>query len=212
MKATHAGHCQACGRLQRLPKGRLSLHGYQVLGGFFSGICRGARHEPFEISCDLVRTFIREAADRLARVEGQQRHLRRPATEPRAMVHNYENIGRGKRAYVWREVMIDGRRRDDGRVEYFYRAPGYLTPSTEPVEHRVDRFHSLAGAGDQSLVVATEYNKIYADWLDHEVDSLRRYIAWQEDRVRTWKPADLPFCAAPGAKDEEGFVPTKPKY
>lgn len=219
MRATHSGTCQACGRLQKLPKGHLSLHGYNVAHGFFSGICRGARELPFEQSCDLVKTFIAWAEGDLARVEGQQRHLRRPATEPKAMVRNYENLdARGRRGYVWREVEIDGRRVSgqgyQGEtaewIEYFYRAPGYLQPGTAPVEHKIDRFRNETGCvEDQSLRVATEFNKIYADWLEHEADSLRRYIRWQQERVRTWQPADLQPVDAKGA---EGFTPTPPKY
>lgn len=41
-KATHSGECQCCGRKQKLPKGRLSNHGYTVEWGFFSGTCFGA--------------------------------------------------------------------------------------------------------------------------------------------------------------------------
>lgn len=54
MKATHSGHCQACGHLQKLPKDVLAKHGYKIKHGFFSGICIGAGELPFEESCDLV--------------------------------------------------------------------------------------------------------------------------------------------------------------
>lgn len=60
-KATHSGHCQACGRLQKLPNGKLSKHGYTVEHGFFSGVCRGTNYLPFEQSCDQVRRYIGEA-------------------------------------------------------------------------------------------------------------------------------------------------------
>lgn len=48
MAATHKGTCQACGRLQKLPKGRLSNHGYTVDWGFFQGVCSGAKALPLE--------------------------------------------------------------------------------------------------------------------------------------------------------------------
>lgn len=50
MKATHNGTCQVCGRLQKLPAGILSSHGYTVDWGYFSGVCFGAREKPLETS------------------------------------------------------------------------------------------------------------------------------------------------------------------
>jgi hypothetical protein len=47
-KATHQGTCQSCGRLQKLPRGRLSKHGYTVDWGFFNGVCGGAGYKPLE--------------------------------------------------------------------------------------------------------------------------------------------------------------------
>lgn len=62
MKATHEGTCQICGRLQALPSGRLSKHGYDVLFHFFRGVCPGAGHKPLE----LERTLADEVATSLA--------------------------------------------------------------------------------------------------------------------------------------------------
>lgn len=54
MSATHNGTCQVCGRLQALPNGVLSKHGYVVKGyGYFVGTCPGAERKPLEIE----RTF-----------------------------------------------------------------------------------------------------------------------------------------------------------
>ena len=41
MKATHDGECQLCGRMQKLPDGRLAKHGYTTRWGFFQGVCPG---------------------------------------------------------------------------------------------------------------------------------------------------------------------------
>lgn len=68
-KATHAGHCQACGRLQRLPSGNLSLHGYTVDHGWFSGVCQGAKHLPFEQSIDqILNVYLPSAEAELKRL------------------------------------------------------------------------------------------------------------------------------------------------
>ena len=96
MKATHSGHCQACGRLQKLPDGKLAKHGYTIAHGFFSGTCVGSHHLPFEVSCDLLPRFIEAAKTHLLGVESFQAELRKPATEPVAWF------------YSWRcEVMLD---------------------------------------------------------------------------------------------------------
>ncbi len=63
MKSTHKGHCQVCGGLQMLPGGTLSLHGYKVTYGFFSGICHGAKAKPFEQAHDLVDEAIVRAQE-----------------------------------------------------------------------------------------------------------------------------------------------------
>jgi hypothetical protein len=42
------GHCPICGRIHRLPGGRLAKHGYSVDYGYFSGVCRGAGLAPLE--------------------------------------------------------------------------------------------------------------------------------------------------------------------
>jgi hypothetical protein len=41
-----------------LPGGLLSKHGYTVNFGYFTGVCRGERELPFELSKDLIESFI----------------------------------------------------------------------------------------------------------------------------------------------------------
>lgn len=205
--ATHAGHCQACGRLQKLPGGQLSLHGYNVRFGFFSGTCVGSRELPYEKSCDLIRGFVRRAQDDLKRVEGQQRHLRRWATEPKAMLRVWVRPSGGffrqGGNYEWQQHEIKIHTLPGGSVR-FYRGDEYRGYGMDANEVAPAKF----GETDV-LAVATHHNRIYADWLEHEADSLRRYIAWQERRIAEWQPREvLPI----GAQDREGFEPTKPKY
>ena len=57
-KATHTGTCQICGCNQKLPNGRLSKHGYTTQWGFFSGVCSGASHLPFEQSTNLIQDVV----------------------------------------------------------------------------------------------------------------------------------------------------------
>lgn len=68
-RATHQGTCQCCLRLQALPLGKLSKHGYCVAfrgqGGFFSGTCRGSGELPFELSCEAMKGFVAEVTQEL---------------------------------------------------------------------------------------------------------------------------------------------------
>jgi hypothetical protein len=57
-KATHQGTCQCCGRLQKLPGGFLSKHGYTVDWGYFNGVCGGAHHLPLEQDRTIVDAFV----------------------------------------------------------------------------------------------------------------------------------------------------------
>src|SRR5579872_5504291 len=112
MKSTHKGHCQVCGGLQMLPKGTLSLHGYKVTYGFFSGICHGAKAKPFEQAHDLVDDAIVRAKAALARLEAYQAKLRTRATEPKAICNVYVKDSRGRSRHEWRRVEV--KHRTDG--------------------------------------------------------------------------------------------------
>lgn len=198
--ATHSGHCQACGSLQKLPKGKLSLHGYTVAHGWFSGVCRGARELPFELSCNLVKTFIADATRRLVEVDAEVAALRIPATTDSCWVCTYEFTGRyGFNKYVWRYVDIKTTTHTmgDGHTyeTYSYSAPG--ARSFDNVEHKLDSY-----GRSTTLELATKQNNRYADHREKEAKSLRRYISWQKERVATWKPAAL-FPVS--HKDKLGF-------
>jgi len=60
-KSTHSGTCQICGKLQKLPYGLLSKHGYMTRWGFFEGTCYGAENKPFEESCAMIQDAILNA-------------------------------------------------------------------------------------------------------------------------------------------------------
>lgn len=50
------GHCQACGRLQTVTKGKIAKHGYTVEDGFFDGVCSGSGFAPMEHDNGLTKT------------------------------------------------------------------------------------------------------------------------------------------------------------
>jgi len=55
MKSTHLGLCQLCQSTQRLPSGRVAVHGYTVGYGFFYGICRGSGALPLNQTFALLK-------------------------------------------------------------------------------------------------------------------------------------------------------------
>lgn len=227
--ATHSGHCQACGRLQKLPKDVLSKHGYTIRGGFFSGVCRGAGYKPFEKSCDQVKRYIGEAQSELRYIEAFIADLRKPATAETGMWVNvrYENPkGRYFKAiYKWEQVALRAEFRayssGDGGSQYytFTDASGREHNSGINGGMRGLQAWDLADVREDWEAATTEEcrvatveraNKAYAEYIDkYEATSLRRYIAWQQERVANWKEAD---CLPVNAKSKQGFVPTEAPY
>lgn len=219
MKSEYRGHCQACGRLQMLPSGKLSKHGYTVAFGFFSGVCVGSGKLPFEESCDLVKSFIESARDSLFTVKAFQSKLRKTPTEGKAYVHIRLADPRRFSCYTreWREVPIteevipfsDG----NGHYSKFWRTGDTRWGRNELRGYEVqpvDRSEVSASYDDTLATVCGKRNREYADWLQHEVDSLKRYIAWQTERVTTWKR--MPLLPNDAPKDKEGFKPTVAAY
>lgn len=211
--ATHSGHCQACGSLQKLPKGRLSLHGYKILGGFFSGVCRGAKHEPFEVSCTLIETFIAEAKIALKGVQAEQAYWRRATDPADVMIHHFVGSRKGLSSYEWVRVALRVADDAEGRHEYYYMARkaggkwDFETGTWQLAEHGITDYDY--GRKPVAEFVAGK-NTEYAKWLQHQVDGLTRYIAWQKDRIKNWKPA--PLLPVTTKNDKQEFKPTEPAY
>lgn len=212
MKSTHSGHCQACGSLQKLPNGKMSLHGYTVDHGYFSGVCQGAKELPFELSCALIKKFIVSAKAHLASIEATQHALRQPATSTTCWVRPYMsgNYRGFKGGYVWMQAEV---RTDDASWEGFnstrdvaeHRTSIVFT-NTHPRCNERERNTQLERGMYKSKVslldVATTQNFSRAEFLEREAHSMRRYIAWQTERVSSWKLAEL---LPNNAKDKEGF-------
>jgi len=213
-----------------LPKGKLSLHGYNVKHGYFAGTCRGARHQPFEKSCELIAQFIREAEHDLEALEAFRADLNAPAPGPEAWFYTRQANPRsyqGSRVAKWqlctvREETVlfhDG----SGSYKKFYRTgdtkwqrdttPQVPGAPLHPPYVEVPDEDEIGYQYDKTLVeVCTAANQAYAKWLAPEADSLRRYIAWQRERVRTWRERDLtPVDApAPAAASDPALEPFKP--
>lgn len=192
IKATHQGHCQCCGSLQKLPGGILSLHGYTVEHGWFSGVCQGAGHQPFEVSCDLVEKFIESAKAHLAYLEATKAKWLLPATEAKAWVQKYEAPKyKVKGGYFWELVEIKHEWKafssgGGGYDKYFYDVPEKSSFNAGVIElgYGEDKPKTL-------LEVCTWLNAKYAATFDAKIAGIKQYIAWQTKRVAEWKPEPL---------------------
>lgn len=72
MVATHMGTCQVCFNVQKLPKGVLSLHGYERPGyGFIIGDCPGSHVQPYEKSCDMTKVMKERLEKHVNRLAGE---------------------------------------------------------------------------------------------------------------------------------------------
>ena len=58
-KSEMKGTCQACFLVQKLPNGKISLHGYERPGyGYIIGDCEGSYRLPYEQSCEVTKTVL----------------------------------------------------------------------------------------------------------------------------------------------------------
>lgn len=186
-KATHQGQCQVCGRSQMLPKGLLSLHGYEVRWSQFLGTCWGARHQPFELSKDLIEEAIKRATERrvnLIKFVAELRSNKKPST---VWVHEY--IGANSRnaylsgnTYMWREIKVE----DITAIGNDMTWPEYQQTTVAHM-NREGRVHSAMYSEKlpQRLI---KQNEAYAKHLDNGIVELATYISWQKDRIKGWAP------------------------
>lgn len=178
MKATHRGHCQACDRVQKLPSGRLSSHGYTKQWGFFQGICPGTGHGPFELSTDYIERTIADALRAADKDRTFAETLRAtPVTDATCWVH--EGTGqyvRREQVYRWRQVKL---------TVGSYNQAVYVTEDgrTRAVGLPLGGAHANADGLNRA---AKQANEVRATALDKSVTRLGDYVAWQRKRIADW--------------------------
>ena len=200
--ATHSGTCQGCGHHQKLPGGKLSLHGYTVQWGFFSGTCDGARELPYELSCDYCKKcIVRATASREALLESAKNY-RRVITEPVAD-HVSINMGYDRRACksIYKHL-------SNVRIEEVREILHADTPHAyENVKLNVTFEHEgetkvvdLRGNNqtfahnyqiETALDAAKALNEQSAVGCDQRAAQMLSYIKWQQERVNNWKLKEL---------------------
>lgn len=184
MAATHTGSCQLCGREQKLPNGKLSLHGYAVLWNQFNGTCPGSRHQPYELSCDLIKTHLGRVQTQLTNLATQINTLMAEATSTTTWHHEYLRSTRKGPVYVWRmteAVLVNGKLGVIDRKGDFKNAYNNGLCYDYKVE--------------TPLALATHLNRAYAKSLETDILRLQNYVVWAERRIAEWAPQDLKAVA-----------------
>lgn len=183
-RAEFQGTCQICGSMQKLPRGVLSKHGYDVRWGFFNGVCTGAGHLPFEQSKDLIEDAIAHALKSADGADAHARELEKPATEPKATCHIYREASQcksyEKAGYAWVTGTVT--RTDTSRYGMWH--------TVTADDGRVYSVHADSYR-DDALTVATRQNRDYAKVRRNDAKRLREYAEWQQRRIANWKPQEL---------------------
>lgn len=192
-QATHQGTCQICGRLQMLPSGKLAKHGYTKKWGFFSGTCTGSGWGPFETHCDKIADAIarakRHAAD--LRAEAQALRTSTDVTRVWVLVHHSATWADRNSRNVWEVLdVVDGQftersRRTDGT---------YRETVVKLVDYR----------GQTLLQAVQERNARRASTLDSEAKKYDEYVAWQAERLASWKAQPEKLVALDRESERKG--------
>lgn len=190
IKATHKGTCQCCGASQKLPSDVLSKHGYTVKWGFFSGVCQGAGHLPYELSCDLIKSCIANAQEILAKDEATQASYRNRNDGNMAwLLQRRKPVRYGFPAtYVWIDVEIFVKFNpfsdvaDCAEGQRGYNTFHYIDPETKE-ERKIESY-------DYSISLENfvkSLNERRAKEMDAKITQIKRYITWQTKRLADWK-------------------------
>lgn len=179
--------CQICARPIKAKTGKIAHHGYQRPGnGWQTSSCRGARHLPYEKSCDLIPVVISEVTEWVAK---REEWLTGFVSNPPAELTRHRNMGRKT-------------------VTYTAQRPEGFDPSTERRSYRSDSydtmFFNLKDEAEQDIKSAKRHieylKKRLADWkpftpTDRELIALKKiapgsYTATVNGRVKRIKQND----------------------
>lgn len=187
-KATHQGHCQLCGNLQKLPSGVLSNHGYMVRWQMFTGTCRGSGELPYEQSCDLIKRQIPRIEERLSTLNQERLKRLQPATEPIAMIQVWKKSTSYRRGYYdWVEAEIVSRlEKYHHNGESYTIFIGLYKDGENSLEEKLDTRPTTV------LDLATKLNANYvSQCIDRRIIQTDEYLQWCQKRVEDWQPKEL---------------------
>jgi hypothetical protein len=182
-KATHSGTCQVCGRIQKLPGGMLSKHGYTKQWGFFNGTCWGADALPFEQGIYLIEQSIAMATEqRNKNAAASERYKAGELSDDgKAWFHSYKPATfRDRGGYFWETLVV---------LPVDEKMRGRFMSVKDGKNNPIDGLSYTVETVDEARVFL---NSNYAEHvLDKSVAELNRYIDWQKARIANWKPSAL---------------------
>jgi hypothetical protein len=180
VKATHLGTCQVCSRVQKLPNGLMAKHGYQVLGGFFEGVCFGSNHLPLEQDKTLVEKSIIWATTQYLGTATVARIWAAPATEPKMWYNVWiPAAGYFRGRYSWQHCDL---KIENGDVYVLMNAQW----------NRGSTYSLFAKTPEDLLRIATESHERYIEQaLQPKMRELNRYCKNQQWRTDTWHKKPL---------------------
>ena len=157
--------CQICARPIFAETGVIAHHGYQRPEGWHSqtASCVGARHVPFEVSCDALRDHVEKMGDQIRRMETNRADLAADAI-PATFTWTYydRSLGYSRQAQRSKSVSLT--------------AENFATVKTENSSvFMTHSLHSYQEAKDRDLRER-----------DQNIKSLREYCEWQESRMASW--------------------------
>lgn len=198
MKATHQGSCQLCGRLQRLPNGKLAKHGYTVEFNFFNGVCPGSHNLPYEQSCDLLPAQ-RDHAARTATALTMQAQEEAALRDPKAVWIHERTYDRrfGRSNYAWKKVEVTFVEHPLESSDSKYYTATYVRADTGKTE-RIECY----GASFSIDEMIELCNGRKATATRASAKQFAEYAAWADRRIAAWKLAPL----TPIANGSDGVV------
>lgn len=185
-RATHVGHCQVCGSLQKLPNGRLSKHGYTRRWGFFEGVCSGAGELPWEVDCSVAKRHLEWAESRVLQLT-QLAESTNQATDV-VWVHEWVENSRRRGAYVWRCLKPEECEFGGLSVDYLGQDGRRRRVATYDVS-RDEESRQVAQIRYLNAQRAAAYRK--------EAEQVQGYCKYQRARLAEWKPVPLTAVVEP---------------
>jgi hypothetical protein len=197
--ATHLGSCQLCGHEQKLPRFLLSIHGYSVKWNCFVGTCPGSRHQPYELSANLLPSRVKMARHEAALLKANAAAARAETTAEPPMVWVLERTHEhGKTTSRWMKLFVCG---VTVTGNAYYGAIDWTTDGKK---------FTARTSGNGKLTPVAYQNEQYAATLDRDAKHYDEYAEWCEKRVASWKlvplkPVPPPVAKAPKCPHDTGY-------
>jgi hypothetical protein len=182
-----------------LPGGVLSNHGYTVKWGFFSGICAGAGHLPFEQSKDAIAGVVASVEAQIKKVEAEIAELENKDSEINGKDEAWKHCYNSYMGYTWKTVkLVEFERRNiyadqPGHEPAFYCYIKTLEDTKDRLGRpaRPERLDIYDFKPESVRDFAHYLNCKYAKTLRSQNASRRQWITWQQGRLANWAPKPL---------------------